>query len=182
MSSNNININEAAENAPEQEFILTLPEAIGYLEMDPVFWGNWVMKIVQFERLPNSILGERRKSTNGLALLYRAHMLAEEYHFAKDREAGISERGEAEKKWLIASIFSKLLEDHNVGGNNCCYADSEKDEERAKASDRIPARYLASSKHASNREIFPFMEGALLRTQRINPYAPAQSVELFPYE
>ena len=173
MSSKNINM-VAADNTPEEafEFILTLPEAVGFMEMDSGFWGNWAMKIVKNERLPKSILGESKKPTNGLALLYRAHMLAEEYYFAKDREAGISERGEAEKKWIIASILSKLLEEHLVDGNDCRYSSPEKNEEWAKASDRIPARYLASSKHAYNRESFPFMEGKLREI----------SVGLIPYE
>ena len=177
-NSNNINV-AAADNTPEEafEFILTLPEAAGFMEMDPDFWDHW-------QGVCSLKCRYRMKDEHTMGLLYQAHVLAEQFHFAKARKAGLPEMEKAEKQWIIASILSKLAEHHFVAPNalDCRYPYSY-DEEWAKESERVPARYR-NSKNANNRKVFPFMEGKGMERKIVNPYAPPRYyfVEINTYE
>ena len=149
---------EASEEG--SKFILSMPEAVGFVEMDPEAWKQWIWMLTC----------GHHEGEHAIGLLWQAHNLAEQYHFAKARKAGLPELETAEKKWIIASILMKLLEEHNVFGD-CRYPHPNRDHERARSSNRVPERYRYS-KHAGNRKVFPFQQGKGMERIRPNPYAP----------
>ena len=158
-------VKAAGGNAPEEEFqfILSLDEATGYFEMDLRLWEQWEWM---------NTLG-KYEGEHALGLLWQAHVLAEQFHFAKARKAGLPEMEKAEKQWIIASILSKLLEEHLVQGfGDSRYPNQSRDHDRARSSSRIPERYR-NSKNVHNRKIFPFFAGGGMERIKPNPFAPA---------
>ena len=133
----------------EKQQILSMPEAIGYMEMTDLKneWPRWRH-------------AEKLGHTEGL--LVNAHKLTEKYLFCKPEYQNL---GEAEQKWHVACTLERLVLAHLWDGiYDARYAeDNQYQGNRYVVSGMAqPLRYR-NSKNRFNNKIFPFMEGKGLK-------------------
>lgn len=142
--------------------ILSMPELIGYMEMDEDLWELWK----QAEKF-----GEAED------FLRRGHELAEEYIFNRLSEWEACQASIDRKKWHIASTIARLLKIHHVHGFDARYPHPRYDSECTRGGFVRPGRFHM---HLMSEAVFPFMEGrGIIRSD--NPNIGEQAIEA-PYQ